>query len=170
MTQQKKVKKVKVAQLYSTVCDSMDRIFHGILQVRLLEWVAFPFSRDLPNPGVDPRSPSLQADSLPAEPRGKPKNTGVGSLFLLQWIFLAQKSSWSILHCRRILYLLSYQGSPKKVPSNLVDSRKSGTLSGVTGRWRSLAESASTRQGFKPSLSHHHQMAPKCNHTSCIRI
>ena len=55
----------------------------GILQARILEWVAFPFSRDLPNPGIKSRSPTLQADSLPAEPQGKPKNTGVGSLSLL---------------------------------------------------------------------------------------
>ena len=39
--------------------------------------------RDLPNPGTKPRSPALQADSLPAEPQGKPKNTGVGSLSFL---------------------------------------------------------------------------------------
>ena len=44
----------------------------------------FPSPGDLPNPGIKPRSPALQADSLPAEPRGKPKNTGVGSLPLLQ--------------------------------------------------------------------------------------
>ena len=55
---------------------------HGILQARILEWVAFPFSRDLPNPGVEPRSPTLQVDSLPAESQEKPKNTGVGSLSL----------------------------------------------------------------------------------------
>ena len=41
---------------------------------------------NLPNPVIEPRSPTLQADSLPAEPQGKPKNTGVGSLFLLQGI------------------------------------------------------------------------------------
>ena len=40
----------------------------------------FPFSRDLLNPGIKPRFPALQADSLPAEPPGKPKNTGMGSL------------------------------------------------------------------------------------------
>ena len=51
----------------------------------------FLYPRDLPNPGVEPRSPSLQADSLPAEPQGKPKNTGVGSLSLLQQIFRTQK-------------------------------------------------------------------------------
>ena len=59
---------------------------------------------------VQPRSLSLQADSLPAEPQGKPKNSGIGSVSLLQWIFPTQESNWDLLHCRRILYKLSYQG------------------------------------------------------------
>ena len=74
--------------------------------------MTFPSPGDLPKPGIEPRSPSLQADSLPAEPQEKPKNTGVGSLSLLQWIFLTQDSNWGLLHCRRILYQLRYQGSP----------------------------------------------------------
>ena len=48
----------------------------------------------LPNSGIEPRSPGMQADSLPAEPQAKPKNTGVGSLSLLQRIFLTQESNW----------------------------------------------------------------------------
>ena len=44
-----------------------------------------------PNPRIEPRSPTLQADSSPAEPQGKPKNTGVGSLSLLQRIFPTQE-------------------------------------------------------------------------------
>ena len=68
-------------------------------------------SRDLPNPGIQPRSPVLQTDSLPSEPPGKLKNTGVGRLSLLQGIFLTQESTQGILHCRWILYQLSYQGS-----------------------------------------------------------
>ena len=47
----------------------------------------FPSPGDLPNPGIKPRSPALQAHSLPAGPPGEPKNTGVGSLFLLRGIF-----------------------------------------------------------------------------------
>ena len=66
---------------------------------------------NLPNPGIEPRSPVLQADSLPSEPPGKPKNTGVGNLSLLQWIFLTQELNWGLLHCRWILYQLNYQGS-----------------------------------------------------------
>ena len=53
----------------------------------------------------------LQADSLLAEP-GKPTNAGVGSLSLLQGIFPTQESSQGLLHCRRVPYQLSYQGSP----------------------------------------------------------
>ena len=64
----------------------------------------------IPNPGIEPRSPTLQADSLPAEPQGKPRNTGMGSLSLLQQIFLTQESNRGLLHCRGILYQLSYQG------------------------------------------------------------
>ena len=60
----------------------------GILQVGLLEWAAMPSPPgDLPNPRIEPRSPALQVDSLLSEPPGKPKNTGVGSLSLLQGIF-----------------------------------------------------------------------------------
>ena len=67
---------------------------------------------DLPHPGIKSRSPTLQADSLPAEAQEKPKNTGVGSLSLPQYIFLAQESNWGLLHCRQILYHLSHQGRP----------------------------------------------------------
>ena len=74
-------------------------------------WSGWPFPSpgDLPNPGIEPR----KADSLPAEPQGKPKNIGVGSLSLLQWIFPTQESNQGLLHCRQILYQLSYKRSPK---------------------------------------------------------
>ena len=62
---------------------------------------------DLPNPGIGPKSPALQVDSLPSEPPGKPKNTGVGSLSLLQGNFLTQELNWGLLKCRWILYQLS---------------------------------------------------------------
>ena len=92
--------KVLVTQLCSTFCNSMDcnqpgSFVHGILQARILEWVAMPSSRGF----FQPRSPSLQTDSLPSEPPGKPKNTGVGSLSLFQGIFPTQESNWGLLHC-----------------------------------------------------------------------
>ena len=64
---------------------------------------------DLPKPEIEPMSPALQVDSLSSEPLWTPMNTGVGSLSLLQGIFPTQKLNWSLLHCRRILYQLSYQ-------------------------------------------------------------
>ena len=72
----------------------------------------FPSPGDLRNPGIKPRFPALQVNSSPAEPPGKPKNTGVGNLCLLQRIFPTQESNQGHLHGRRILYQLSYQGSP----------------------------------------------------------
>ena len=68
---------VKVAQLCPTLCDLMDYSLpgssvHGILQARIQEWVPCPPPEDLPNPGIKPRSPTLQADSLPSESPGKP--------------------------------------------------------------------------------------------------
>ena len=54
-------------------CSLPGSSIHGIFQARILEWVAFPSPGDLPDPGIEPWSPALQADSLPFEPPGKPK-------------------------------------------------------------------------------------------------
>ena len=93
-----------------TLCDPMDCTVHGILQAGILEWIPPP--GDLPNPGIEPRSPALQVDSLPAEPQGKPKTTGAGSLSLLQQIFPTQELNLGLLHCRQMTYQLSHEGSP----------------------------------------------------------
>ena len=66
---------MEVPQSCPTLCDPMDHTVHGILQARILEWVAFPSPGDLPNPGIEPMSPALQVDSLPAEPQGKPETS-----------------------------------------------------------------------------------------------
>ena len=80
--------KVLVAQSCLTLCDPMDYSLpgssvHGILQVRILEWVV------IPDPGIKPGSPTLQADSLLFEPPGKPSivlnfqmNIGITSMFV----------------------------------------------------------------------------------------
>ena len=62
---------------------------------------------DLPKPGIELRSPALQADSLLSESPRKPKNSGMGSLSLLQGILLTQELNWGLLHCRQILNQLS---------------------------------------------------------------
>ena len=68
---------VLVAQSCPTLCDPMDCSppgfsVHEIFQARILEGLPFPSPGDLPNPGIEPRFPALQADSLPTELQGKP--------------------------------------------------------------------------------------------------
>ena len=138
-----RARKSEVTQSCPTLCDPMHcsppgSSVQGILQARILEWVAISFSRGsskpqrlnrgLPHcrqtlyhlshqgsyPGLEPTSPTLRVHSLPSETPGKPKNTGVGSLSTLQGIFPTQELNWGLLHCRWILYQLSYQGSPIK--------------------------------------------------------
>ena len=103
-----------------TLCDPMDcsppgSSVHGEGFSRQEYWSGLlcPLAEDLPNPGkIEPRSPTLQEDCLQTGPPGKPKNTGVGSLFLLQGSFLTQELDQGLLHGRQILYQLSYPGSP----------------------------------------------------------
>ena len=109
--------KVKVAQSCLTLCDPLGYTVHGILQARILEWVVFPFSRGSSDPGIEPRSPALQVASLPAESQGKPKNTGVGSLSLLQQIFLTQELNRGLMHeWQDFFYQLNYQEMPNLSP------------------------------------------------------
>ena len=117
-----------VAQLCLTLCDPMDSSlpdssvhgdspgkntgvsFHALLQGIF--------------PGIKPRSPTLQVDSLSSKPPEKPKNTGVGSLSLLRVIFMTQELNWGLLHCRWIFYQLSYQGSPNAILSVSIRERQ----------------------------------------------
>ena len=95
----------------------LTRFFHawGFSRQECWSGLLCPPPGDLPNPRIKTRCPSLQADSLPSKPPGKPMNTntGVGSLFLFLVDFLTQESNLGLLHCRWILYHLSHQGSPK---------------------------------------------------------
>ena len=66
----------EVAQSCPTLCDPVDCSppgfsIHGILQARILEWVAISFSRGSSDPGIEPWSPTLEADALTSEPPGK---------------------------------------------------------------------------------------------------
>ena len=79
----------EVTQLCPTLCDPMDLAYQAPLSMgfpRLEYWSGLPFSSpgDLPDPGIKPRSPALQADALPSEPPGKPEPTqmptGVGKV------------------------------------------------------------------------------------------
>ena len=80
---------------------------HGILQARILEWVAFPFSRGSSQPRDGTQVSCIAGRFFTSWATGKPKNTGVGSLSLLQQIFPTQELNQGLLHCRWILYQLS---------------------------------------------------------------
>ena len=89
------------------------QLMNWILQARILEWVASSLLQEIFQPRDQTQiSPHCGQILLPAEPPGKPKNTGVGSLSLLQRIFLTQESNRDLLHRRQTLYQLSYQRSP----------------------------------------------------------
>ena len=108
--------KVKVAPSYPTLCDLMDLQSMEFSRPEYLSEYPIPSPGDIPTPGIELRSPTLQADSLPAEPQGKPKKTGMGSLSVLQQISPTQELNRGLLHCRQIPYKPSYQESHEWLP------------------------------------------------------
>ena len=77
---------MSVAQSCLTLCDPMvcslpGSSIHRIPQARILEWVAISFSRGSFWPGIESRSPALQADCLPLEPPGKPNGLWILAQF-----------------------------------------------------------------------------------------
>ena len=112
--------KVKVAHSCPTLCDSMDYTVHGILQARILEWVAFPFSRRSSQSRDQTQVSALHADFLPAEPQTIPKRFSPGSTQMSSWTpFLSLQGlrfywarlgwSWLVpyLHVQRTIYILN---------------------------------------------------------------
>ena len=106
---------MKVTQLWLALCDPMDYTVHGILQLRILEWVAIPFSRVSSQPETEPRSPALQVDSLPSEPAGKPNiysaqckmmkywlNIFLGWLIRFNNTFIYCFNKYFLVHCCRV--------------------------------------------------------------------
>ena len=101
--------KVKVTQLCPTLCDPMDCSLPGssvcgILQARILEWVAFPFS---PTQGSNPGLLRCRQIIYHLSYQGSPRILEWVRLSLLQRLFPTQESNRSLLHCRWILYQLS---------------------------------------------------------------
>ena len=95
-----------IAQLCPTLCNPMEcsppgSSVHGIFWVRILKWFVISFYRGLPNPGIEPWSLALQADSLPSEPWGKPQCPGVQ---MLNWRLIAK------LKASRILRICQFPG------------------------------------------------------------
>ena len=97
--------------LLRIVCESRPHLSDSLWPQGLYSpWDFIPFSRGSSNPEIEPRSPTLQADLLPAEPQGNPKNTGVGNLYLLQ--HLPDPGSELGSPSLQEDSLPSYQGSP----------------------------------------------------------
>ena len=107
---------VNIAQLCLTLCDSIDYTVHGILQARdthsrILKWAAFPFSRGFSQPKDQMQVSCIAGRFFTSWATRETWEYWVGSLSLLQQIFLTQELNWDLLSCRRILYQLIYQGS-----------------------------------------------------------
>ena len=106
--------KVKVAQSSPALCNPIDYTVHGILQARILEWVAFPFSKGSSQPRDRTQVSRLAGGFFTSWAKREAREywsgypLSSGSLSLLQQIFLTQESNRSLLHCRWILYQLSY--------------------------------------------------------------
>ena len=112
-----------VAQSSLTLCNPMNcsppgSSVHLILQARVLEWGTIPFCpflspEDLPSPGIEPRSPALQVDSLPSEPQRSPKSlhaTSNHSVHVSYSVYphLSPKQGTSITQCYRLLFSLYF--------------------------------------------------------------
>ena len=108
-----------VTQSCLTLCDPIDCSPPGFSgrgdSPGKLEQAAMPSSRDSSQPRdrTQVLSAALQADSLLSEPPGKTKKSGVGGLSLLQRFFPTEELNQGVLHCRRILYQLSYDYNTK---------------------------------------------------------
>ena len=99
-----------VAKSCVTLCHSLDHSppdssVHEISQARILERVFIFFTRDLPNPGIKPGSPALQADSLPLNPQGAVKDAEHNPNAQLTIILIdpASSSSTFLVHFRILL-------------------------------------------------------------------
>ena len=90
---------------YPKGCSPPGSSVHGILQARIPGWVAIPLSLDLPDPGIEPWSPALQADSLPSELPGKPGTVQISGHFL-HLIYLIHLLHVNSYHCQHFPFRL----------------------------------------------------------------
>ena len=130
-------------------CSPLGSSVHGILQARILEWVAIPFFRDLPSPGIKPRSPALQADSLPSEPPGKKA--------MITWSFEHEAESDRTRRERRVFQ--AEGGAWIREPSRRTHGEEFSSEYcqypskqrrwGWKGTWRLLRGALKSKQGFR---------------------
>ena len=121
---------------------------------------------DLPDLEIELGFLTLEVDSLSAESQEKPKNNRVGILSLLQGIFPIQESNWGLLHCRQILYQLSYEGSPwtDYTVHGILQAQNTGAGS------LSLLQEIFPTQGLNPGLLHCRQILYQLNLKGSPRV
>ena len=107
-----------IAQSCPTLCDPVNcslsgSSVHGILQARILEWVAMPSSRGSSQPRDLTQVSHIASGFFTIWPTREAQDYSISSLSLLQGIFLTQELNQGLLHCRQFAYQLSYQGSPQ---------------------------------------------------------
>ena len=95
---------MKVAQLCLTLYDPMDYTFHGILQAKILEWVAVSFSRGSSQLRDRTQVSHITGRFCTSLATKEAQEYWSGSLSLLQQIFKTQDLNWGLLHCKRNLY------------------------------------------------------------------
>ena len=94
-------------------CSLPGSSIHGILQARILEWVVISFSGGSFQPRDRTQVSHLAGRFFTSLAIRNPKNTGVGSLSLLQRIFPTQESKQGLLHCKWIASSLPTELSEK---------------------------------------------------------
>ena len=110
--------KVKVAQSRPTLCNPMDYTVNGILPARILEWIAFPFSRGSSQHRDGTQVSCIAGRFFPSWATREAQEYWSRQPSLLQGIFLTQESNWGLLHCRQMLYQPSYEGRPPEQSSH----------------------------------------------------
>ena len=128
----------KVAQSCLTLCDLVDCAVYGIPQARILEWLALPFTRESSQPRDRTQVSHIAGGFFTSWATREAKNTGVGSLSLLQQIFPTQESNWGLLHSRQILEAPSQYNVLKKH----IDFLKRSSDPSLTAPWTDVQETS----------------------------
>ena len=116
----------------------------GILQAIILEWVAISSTRGSSQPRDRTQVSRIAGGFFTSWTNRKPKDIGMGTLSLLQQIFLTQELNWGLLHCRWILCQLSYRGSQRPIQKASGNPLKLSSPPGI--RWvRDHADRADPR-------------------------
>ena len=110
-----------------------DPLSMGVLQARKLKWVAIPFFRDLPNPGIKPGSPTSQADSLLSEPPGKPqeikdlnKQRHISCLWIRRLDIVNVSIISKLIQTLNAIFVKLTRKGPRRIVKNNLEKKEQG--------------------------------------------